>query len=62
MEDERASLQMVLVDTHQHALALASAEASRQTGSRRAKGKSSTGPAGKTYHEIALIPGSKPVR
>lgn len=45
MEDERASLQMVLVDTHQHALALASAEASQQTGSRRAKGKSSTGPA-----------------
>ena len=62
MEDERASLQMVLVDTHQHALALASAEASQQTGSRRAKGNPLLGQPGKTYHEIALIRGSKPVR
>ena len=53
---------MVLVDTHQHALALASAEASQQTGSRRAKGNPLLGQPGKTYHEIALITGSKPVR
>ncbi len=46
MEDERASLQMVLVDTHQHALALASAEASRGRPALAARrGKSSTGPA-----------------
>ncbi|ELQ9312036.1 LuxR family transcriptional regulator [Serratia marcescens] len=60
MEDERASLQMVLVDTHQHALALASAEASRTDRLSPREGEILYWVSqGKTYHEIALILGIK---
>ncbi len=60
MEDERANLQMVLVDTHQHALALASAEASRTDRLSPREGEILYWASqGKTYHEIALILGIK---
>jgi len=60
MEDERANLQMVLVDTHQHALTLANAEANRTDRLSPREGEILYWASqGKTYHEIALILGIK---
>jgi len=60
MEHDRATLQMGWVDTHQHALTLANAEANRTDRLSPREGEILYWASqGKTYHEIALILGIK---